>query len=54
MDGCVTMGIDEVQYDGLLETICILQEDSTIAQSLAERENDEFIDEEEFLQKVSF
>ena len=37
--------IDEVQYDGLLETIRILQENPTIIQSLAERENDEFISE---------
>jgi len=44
--------IDELQYDGLLETIRILQESPTIVQSLAERENDEFISEEELLKYV--
>ena len=38
---------DELQYDGLLETIHILQENPAIVQSLAERENDEFVSEEE-------
>jgi len=44
--------IDELQYDGLLETIRILQENPTIIQSLAERENEEFISEEELLKYV--
>ena len=44
--------IDELQYDGLLETIRILQENPTIIQSLAERENDEFVSEEELLKHV--
>ena len=44
--------IDESQYDGLLETIRILQENPTIVQSLAERENEDFINEEDFLKYV--
>jgi len=44
--------IDELQYDGLLETIRILQENPTIVQSLVERENDEFVSEEELLKYV--
>ena len=44
--------IDEVQYDGLLETIRILQENPMIAQSLAERENEEFVSEDELLKYV--
>ena len=44
--------IDEVQYDGLLETIRILQENPTIVQSLVERENDEFISEDDLLKYV--
>jgi len=44
--------IDEVQYDGLLETIRILQENPAIVQSLTKRENDEFISEEDFLKHV--
>ena len=44
--------IDEEQYDGLLETIRILQENPAIVQSLAERENDEFINEEELMKYV--
>ena len=37
--------IDEEAYNGLLETIRILQENPSIVQSLQERENGEFIDE---------
>ena len=37
--------IDEEAYNGLLETLRILQENPSIVQSLAERENGEFIDE---------
>ena len=37
--------IDEEAYNGLLETLRILQEDPSIIQSLTERENGEFIDE---------
>jgi len=44
--------LDEVQYDGLLETIRILQENPTIVQSLAEREDEEFISEDELLKYV--
>jgi len=44
--------IDEVQYEGLLETIRILKENPMIVHSLAERENEEFIDEDEFLKYV--
>jgi hypothetical protein len=39
--------IDEEAYNGLLETLRILQENPLIVQSLAERENGEFIDEGE-------
>jgi len=44
--------IDEVQYEGLLETIRILQENPMIVHSLAERENEEFISEDELLKYV--
>ena len=37
--------IDEKAYDGLLETLRILQENPTIVPSLEERERGEFIDE---------
>ena len=37
--------IDEDSYNGLLETLRILQENPSIVQSLAERENGEFVDE---------
>ena len=43
------MLIDEGQYNGLLETIRILQENPAIVKSLAERENDEIIGEKDFL-----
>jgi len=39
--------MDEKAYDGLLETIRILQINPSIAQTLEERENGEFIDESE-------
>lgn len=44
--------LDEAQYDGLIETLKILQENPTIVHSLAEREQDERISEEEFLNYV--
>ena len=44
--------IDEEAYNGLLETLCILQENPLIVQSLAERENGEFIDEGDILDYV--
>ena len=37
--------IDEEAYNGLIETLRILQENPSIVQSLADRENGEFIDE---------
>jgi hypothetical protein len=37
--------LDEEAYNGLLETLRILQENPSIVQSLEERENGEFIDE---------
>jgi len=52
LGGKVGILIDEAQYDGLLETIRILQENQTITQSLEERENEEFISEEELLKYV--
>jgi len=52
LDGKTGILLDEIQYDGLLETIRILQESPAIAQSLAERENDEFISENDFLEYV--
>ena len=44
--------VDEVQYEGLLETLRILQENPMIVHSLAEREKEEFISEEELLKYV--
>ena len=44
--------IDEVQYEGLLETIRILQENPMIVRSLAEREKEEFISEEDLMEYV--
>ncbi|MCL2049034.1 MAG: hypothetical protein FWG87_09925 [Defluviitaleaceae bacterium] len=44
--------MDEATYDGIVETIRILQENPTIVQSLNERENGEFISEEEFMNYV--
>ena len=52
LNGKTGILIDEVQYNGLLETLFILQENPTIAHSLIERENNEFISEEEFLKHV--
>ena len=37
--------MDEVAYEGLIETIRILQENPTIVQSLKEREHGMFVDE---------
>jgi hypothetical protein len=39
--------MDENAYDGLLETIRILQENPSIVESLDERENGIFVDESE-------
>jgi len=39
---------DKLQDEGFLETIRILRENPTIAESLAEREKGEFMSEEEF------
>jgi hypothetical protein len=44
--------MDEEAYDGLLETIRILQEDPTIVESLAARENGIFVDESESINYV--
>ena len=37
--------MDEIAYEGLIETIRILQENPTIVQSLKERERGMFVDE---------
>ena len=37
--------MDEMAYDGLIETIRILQDNPTIVQSLNERESGMFVDE---------
>jgi hypothetical protein len=52
LDGKTGILLDELQYDGLMETIRILQENPTIVLSLLERENDEFIDENEFMEYI--
>ena len=52
LSGVTGVLMDESTYDGLLETIRILQENPTIIQSLEERENGEFLDEEDILKYV--
>jgi len=52
LDGKTGILLDEVQYDGLLETIRILQENPSIVQTLTERENEEFVSEAELLKYV--
>ena len=52
ISGVAGVWIDEAAYDGLLETIKILQENPAIVQSLKERELGEFIDEEELINYV--
>jgi len=44
--------LDEEVYKGLLETIYVLRENPAIIQQLDERENGEFINEEEFQKYV--
>ena len=45
LSGKTSILIDEEAYNGLLETLHILQENPSIVKSLAERERGEFIDE---------
>jgi PHD/YefM family antitoxin component YafN of YafNO toxin-antitoxin module len=45
LNGKTGVLINEEAYNGLLETLRILQENPSIVQSLEERENGEFIDE---------
>ena len=52
ISGITGVLMDETTYDGLLETIRILQENPTIVQSLNERESGEFIDEEDIMKYV--
>ena len=52
ISGVTGVLMDERTYDGLLETIRILQENPTILQSLNEREIGEFIDEDDVLKYV--
>ena len=52
IDGKSGILLDEEQYDGLLETIRILQENPLISHSLSERENEHFISEDELLKYV--
>ena len=52
LDGKTGILLDESYYDGLLETLRILQENPTIVESLAERENDELIDEKDIWKYV--
>jgi uncharacterized protein YlzI (FlbEa/FlbD family) len=44
--------MDEELYNGLIETIRILQEDPSIVKSLEDREQGEFIDESDFYRYV--
>lgn len=52
VNGVTGVLMDEATYEGLLETIRILQENPTIVQSLNERENGEFLDEKSLLKFV--
>jgi len=52
ISGMTGVLMDETTYEGLLETIRILQENPTIVQSLKERENSEFVDEEDIFKYV--
>ena len=52
ISGITGVLMDETTYDGLLETIRILQENPTIVQSLNERESGEFVDEEDIMKYV--
>ena len=52
ISGVPGVWIDETAYDGLLETIRILQENPTIVQTLKERETGKFVDEEEIMNYV--
>ena len=44
--------MDETAYDGLIETIRILQDDPAIVQSLNERESGMFVDEKDIQEYV--
>ena len=52
ISGIAGIWMDENAYDGLLETIRILQESPAIIQSLKERESGEFVDEEDIMRYV--
>ena len=52
LSGITGVLMDERLYEGLIETIRIIQENPAIVQSLNERENGDFVDEEEILQYV--
>ena len=52
ISGITGVLMDEATYDGLVETIRILQENPTILQSLNERERGVFINEENFMKYV--
>lgn len=52
ISGVAGIWMDEAAYNGLLETIRILQDDPTIVQSLKEREAGEFIDEDDVTRYV--
>ena len=45
ISGRTSVLMDEIAYEGLIETIRILQENPTIVQSLKEREHGMFVDE---------
>ena len=45
INGRTSILMDEIAYDGLMETIQILQDNPTIVQSLNERECGMFVDE---------
>ena len=49
ISGVPGVWLDETAYDGLLETIRILQENPTITHSLKEREAGVFVDEEDIM-----
>ena len=52
ISGITGILMNETTYDGLLETIRILQENPTIVQSLNEREAGEFVDDEDIMNYV--
>ena len=52
ISGRTSVLMDEITYDGLIETIRILQENPTIIHSLNEREQGVFVDEKDIHEYV--